>query len=37
MKKIDHPDILKFYKAKKEGKVYLVLEYCNGDLSKYIS
>ena len=39
MKKIDHPNILKFYKAiKKEGKVYLVLEYCNGgDLSKYIS
>ncbi len=38
MSKITHPNILKFYKAiKKDGKIFIVLEYCEGgDLSKYI-
>jgi serine/threonine-protein kinase ULK/ATG1 len=38
MKNIEHPNILKLYKViKKDGKIYLILEYCNGgDLSNYI-
>jgi len=38
MKKINHPNILKFYKViKKGGKIFIILEYCEGgDLSKYI-
>ena len=39
MKKLNNSNILKFYSAiKKDGKIFIVLEYCNGgDLSKYIS
>ena len=38
MRQINHPNILDLYKViRKEGKVYLILEYCNGgDLSNYI-
>lgn len=38
MQQIDHPNILDLYKViKKDGKVYLILEYCDGgDLSNYI-
>ena len=38
MRKINHDNILKLYKViKKNDKIYLILEYCNGgDLSNYI-
>ena len=38
MQEINHPNILKLYKViKKDGKIYLIIEYCNGgDLSNYI-
>lgn len=38
MKKLDHPNILKLYDViHNNGKIYLILEYCNGgDLSNYI-
>lgn len=38
MQQIDHFNILKLYKViKKDGKIYLIIEYCNGgDLSNYI-
>lgn len=39
MKRVHHENILKLYDViKKDGTIYLILEYCNnGDLSKYIS
>lgn len=38
MQQVEHPNILKLYKViRKEGKIYLIIEYCNGgDLSNYI-